>query len=321
MEIVTPKVELYVTRSFSDKLSAAFSFIRENWRVLLKYFIYTMLPASLVLGFFVNHFWGGYISILDMTNNGLDDEVFIRFLLTTGVTIVVSVVVYGVFIAMFFALVRLYYQRPERLVGLTNEEFMPEFIVCLKRSAIFMLVMVLIGILFFLVAAALVALGVVVHPGFGFLMLLLIYATVIAVAIPLTLAEPIYMMEDDISVVETVKKSLRLGFATWGGIFAVSFVFGLLTSVIQTFTMVPWYFLFVIKMVFTSAKVEDFSFVNSFIYTFMEYLACVLQCLGYLLSAVVTTVGLLIQYGHASDKIDGVGVAENIEKFDEFDNF
>jgi hypothetical protein len=53
----------------------------------------------------------------------------------------------------------------------------------------------------------------------------------------------------------------------------------------------------------------------------MEYLACVLQVLGYLLSAVITTVGIQIQYGHACDKVDGVGVAKNIEHFDEFDNF
>ncbi len=122
-------------------------------------------------------------------------------------------------------------------------------------------------------------------------------------------------------IIQAITKSFRLGFATWGGIVAISFVFGMITSVIQSFTMAPWYILFVIKMVFTLSNEIDGSFVSSIFFTFIEYLTCVVQCLGYLLSAVITTVAMLIQYGHASDKIDGVGVAKNIDRFDEFDNF
>ena len=43
--------------------------------------------------------------------------------------------------------------------------------------------------------------------------------------------------------------------------------------------------------------------------------------LGYFISCIIEVVAITIQYGHASDKIDGVGVAKNIERFDEFDNF
>jgi hypothetical protein len=53
----------------------------------------------------------------------------------------------------------------------------------------------------------------------------------------------------------------------------------------------------------------------------MMDLSTVLECIGMLLSSIITTVALVIQYGHASDKIDGTGVAQNIEKFDELDNF
>ena len=319
MELKTPKIELYVTRTFTEKLNDTLGFLRENWRVLLKYFTYIMLPASLVLGFFLNHFWGGYVSLIYLEDD-FDFKQFFDFMLTTGVTAIVGMIVYAVFVAMLFALIRLYFVRPMRLQELTSEEFMLEFKACLKRSAIYLLVLMVLVVVFVVLLSFLMFGLIALNPMLGLLATLLIYAAVLVVILPVSLSEPIYMMED-IGIFSALSKSFRLGFATWGGIFAISFVIGLLANVLQSFTMVPWYILFMIKTVFTVSDDLDSSFVNSVGYTLMEYLACVLQCIGYMLSAVITTVALTIQYGHASDKIDGVGVAENIDRFDEFDNF
>ena len=43
------KIELYKTRTFSEKLNDTIGFMRESWRTQLKYFIYLMLPCSIVL--------------------------------------------------------------------------------------------------------------------------------------------------------------------------------------------------------------------------------------------------------------------------------
>ena len=77
------------------------------------------------------------------------------------------------------------------------------------------------------------------------------------------------------------------------------------------------------RMVLTDwiSRYGDGSFFNSFLYDALQYITCILTCLGYYVSCILTVVGTTIQYGHASDKIDGVGVAKNIERFDEFDNF
>jgi hypothetical protein len=84
--------------------------------------------------------------------------------------------------------------------------------------------------------------------------------------------------------------------------------------------MLPWYALSMIKMVVTIAGKQDGGFFNSSLYDFIQYLTCIISTLGYFVSAIISLVGITIQYGHACDKIDGVGVARNIEKFDEFDN-
>ena len=317
-----PKIELYKTRTFSEKLNDTIGFMRESWRTQLKYFIYLMLPCSIVLAFFMNHFWNGYMSmIMSMQNVGSSMSNMGSFLLNMGVMILVLLASYTLLVALVFALVRLYRAREDRLKNLTADELKPELMTCLRRSFVLMLATIVVMIVVLLVFGGLIAAATVLNPALGLVALVLLYIALLVVALPMMLVTPIYMLEDDISIIPAFQKAFHLGFPTWGGIFAVVFILGILASIIQTVTMGPWYILFIIKMVFTMSNDLDGSFTNSIFFTFGEYVTCVLQCLGMLLSSVLTLVGLTMQYGHAADKIDGVGVVEKIEQFDEFDNF
>ena len=40
MQTEMPKIELYRIRTFTEKLTDMFNFLRENWRPMLKYFLY-----------------------------------------------------------------------------------------------------------------------------------------------------------------------------------------------------------------------------------------------------------------------------------------
>lgn len=323
MEFIPPKIEIYKTRSFSEKLSDTFAFLRESWRPLLKYFFYLMLPASIVLAFFMNHFMEVYmqITVTAQRSNIFDNPDAAILLLFLPGLVIVSGLSYILLGALVFSMVRLYRRRENRLKDLTADEVKPELFFCLKRAAVLTLACFGLLLVYLLLAVGIVALGMVVNTVIGFLLLLVVYLFTIALAIPLSLVEPVYMLEDDINVWGALGKGLRLGFNTYGGIIAVMFVIGLLASVVQSFTSAPWYILFVVKTVFLTAFEQDSGFVNSFVYTILQYLGCVLQCLGMLLSSVITTVGLVVQYGHAADKIDGVGVEQNIAHFDELDKF
>ena len=190
----------------------------------------------------------------------------------------------------------------------------------MKRS----LIMMLVGILLVVVIGAvfvLVFMGISsINRILGLVSVVLLYALLIVIVLPMMLATPAYMLEDDLGVFGAYFKAFRLGFATWAGVFGITFVVGLVTGVVQTFTMLPWYALSMIKMVVTIAGKQDGGFFNSSLYDFIQYLTCIISTLGYFVSAIISLVGITIQYGHACDKIDGVGVARNIEKFDEFDN-
>ncbi len=323
MEFIPPKIEIYKTRSFSEKLSDTFAFLRENWRPLMKYFFYLMLPASIVLAFFMNHFMEVYmqVAVAAQRSNIFDNADAVTLLLFLPGLIIVSGLSYILLGALVFSMVRLYRRREQRLKDLAADEVKPELMFCLKRAAVLTLAFFGLLLVYLLLAVGIVALGMIVNTVVGFLLLMVVYLVTIALFIPFSLVEPVYMLEDDINVWGALGKGLRLGFNTYGGIIAVMFVIGLLASVVQTFTSMPWYILFMVKTVFLTAFEENSGFVNSFVYTILQYLSCVLECLGMLLSSVITTVGLVIQYGHASDKIDGVGVEQNIAHFDELDKF
>ena len=327
MQVEYPKIELYRKRTFTEKLTDTFNFLRENWRVLLKYFLYMMLPTSIILALPFNHFFEGYFNLITtLESSGSFDDLNLWLFLVSFVGSIVGFIFAALLLESFiFAMVRVYNRRPNRLKDLVYADFRDDFFFCLKRGVIMGLVglamMVIIGI----IVVAIFALSFAISPKLGAVLsvlgVIVFYIAIFVLIFPLYMVSPVYLLEDEIGVLAAFKKGFRLGFATWGGIFAVMFVIGIISSIFQTFTMMPWYIMSVVKMVFTLSGEMDKPFFHSFLYAFIQYLTCILMCLGYLLSMVFTYVGITIQYGHASEKIDGRGVSQRIEKFDEFDNF
>lgn len=327
MQIEKPKVELYRIRTFTDKLTDTFNFLRENWRPMLKYFMYMMLPVSIILALPFNHFFEGYMKLVTTMEKGLsfsNTELWLYGL--SAIASILGFIFAALLLESFvYAMIRVYDRRPQRLKDLFYADFRDDLFFCMKRGVIMSLVGLAIIIIIAIIGVVLMVLAFAISFQFGTAMALvgifLLYVVLIVLGLPMYMVAPIYMLEDEISVFGAYKKGLRLGFATWGGIFAVMFIIGILSSVLQTFTMMPWYLLSMLKMIFTLSNDLDKPFFHSFIYSFVQYLTCILMCLGYMLSMIFSFVGITIQYGHASEKIDGAGVSKRIDKFDEFDNF
>lgn len=323
MELYLPKIEFYKTRTFSEKLSDTFNFLRENWRPIMKYFLYIMVPASIVLAFFMNHFMELYMNLTMFAEKGggHDPSTVRSMLIYMPGYIIVGAVTFILLGALVFSMVRLYRRREERLMNLTADEVKQEMLYCGKRTALFTLALFGLTMVYMLLVVGIVALGMVIHVAIGVLAVMFFVALTILLSILLMLAEPAYLMEDSITLWEAIQKGVRLGWNTFGGMLAMGFILTLLGSVLESFTSIPFYILYFAKTIFTLSNDSVGGFFDSFLYTMMQYFSCILECIGMLLSSVITTVGLVIQYGHACDKIDGTGVAQNIEKFDELDNF
>lgn len=80
MESQKPKIAMYVKRSFGEKLNASFDFIRENWKLMLKFTTYLLLPLCLIQALSLNGMMKGMESIAEGMDISSDTALLISFL-------------------------------------------------------------------------------------------------------------------------------------------------------------------------------------------------------------------------------------------------
>ncbi len=310
MEPQKPKIAMYAKRPFGEKLNASFDFIKENWKQLFKYSTYLILPVCLLQAANFNGLMGGMTDLTAMQAEGSAAAnplaVFgTAFLLNYAGVVFFSCLGALLLTSLIYAMVRLYNEREERLNGITFSDIKPLLLHNIKRLFI---MGVIIGFLF-LVAFILVVLLAVLTPFTLVLTLPLLFAFMVSLA----LMPPVYLFED-ISFGEAFKKTLRLGFATWGGIFLILIVMGIVASVLQMSVSIPWYVIYFVKMIFSLSDGGEVT--SSIGLNFAQYIFAILMLYGSYLSAIFGIVGLVYQYGHASEVVDSITVESDIDNFD-----
>jgi len=290
MESQKPKIALYVKRPFGDKLNATMDFIKENWKPMLKFCTYLILPLCLIQAISMNGIMGGAMGIAAAKEAGTN-----------------SLAAIGMQFWVNYGLMQIYNQREERLAGVTFADLKPFLFKNIRR----LLVMVLFCIGLTIVVGIVMGILVVASP----FTLLLTIPLLIACAVPLALFTPIYLFEE-IGILAAFWKTFRLGFATWGGVFLVSLVMGLISSVLQGVTTTPWYIATIVKYFFMLSDTQNELTISAG-YSFMVYLLAIVQTFGAYLSMIFSLIGMVYQYGHASEVVDSISVESEIDKFEQ----
>lgn len=304
-------IKLYRIRTFGEKISDTFDFVRENFRPLLKYLTYLMLPLSLVQAFAQTNFMGGYMDFIDKMGKNVQQNSDVSQMLSwvgsMTLMVVVDYVAMMLLVAMVYAMMQHYEQRPQRLEGITGEELRPDVTRLLGRQFIVLITSIVVMAVFGVFAA----LMAVIHIGMVILAFVLLL-----VAIPLfALVTPIYLFERETGIVSAYTKSIRLGWKTWGGIVGVGLVLFIIVTIVGSIIETPWTIMLMVKNVLT-AQGSDTGFVSSFGYTAIQYLLGVISTyVGNLLMSLLY-IGMAYQYGHACEKVDGVTVDRDIENFE-----
>lgn len=290
MESQKPKIALYVKRPFGDKLNATMDFIKENWKPMLKFCTYLILPLCLIQAISMNGIMGGAMGIAAAKEAGTN-----------------SLAAIGMQFWVNYGLMQIYNQREERLAGVTFADLKPFLFKNIRR----LLVMVLFCIGLTIVVGIVMGILVVASP----FTLLLTIPLLIACAVPLALFTPIYLFEE-IGILAAFWKTFRLGFATWGGVFLVSLVMGLISSVLQGVTTTPWYIATIVKYFFMLSDTQNELTISAG-YSFMVYLLAIVQTFGAYLAMIFSLIGMVYQYGHASEVVDSISVESEIDKFEQ----
>lgn len=305
----SPKIPFYMQRPFGEKMNASFDFIKENWKVMLKYVTYLILPISLMQAVPMNSFMGYYMGAImgGMGNLGFE-EFGMGFFVSYGLVILFSIIGGLLMTSLVYAFVKLYNDREERLNGVTFKDLKPLLFRNMGR-------LFLMGLLFFVLYIFTVVFIVLLAFG-SLLTLILTIPALIAVFIALAVWPSIYLFED-ISLGASLSKALRMGFATWGGIFAILFIMGIIASVLQGVVATPWTMAVVVKSLFTysSEGVAEIG-ESSVMYNILVYILGVLQVYGMYLSMTFAILGISYQYAHASEKLDSITVESEIDNFE-----
>ena len=303
-----PLIKLYRKRTFGDKLSDTFDFVGENFRTLLKYITYLVLPVAIVQTFCMNNFMTGYMeSITAITSGGGRNFAdMLQWLSSMGLYMLVQFVAIILVYAVSYTMMQLYEQRSERLKGVTFDDLRPGVV----QKCVRQLVLLVTSIAIFVVFVLLIALLIAASP--YFILPVIIIAVVV---LPLfVLVYPIYLFEDT-GIVSAYAKSVRLGWKTWAGIVGVMIVLYIISSIISGLISTPWYIMVMAKNLLATQG-NTSGFVSSFGYTAIQYLLGVVSSFAGSCIMALMCIGIAYQYGHACDKVDGVGVDQDIENFE-----
>lgn len=294
---------MYQQRDFGEKITATFLFVRENWKPLLKYVTLFMLPVSVLQGLFMN----STISE-SMIIGATEDMDVAAFFTGYAGTLLCSAVGGLMFYALFYALLGAYGRREERLAGITWSDLSPDFFTYLKRGlamvGFVVLLVVVLGFAIGLLAVALPVTLVVTLPG------------LLACMVPLSLFTAAYFLDNTSrGLWGSFTWSMRNGFRFWGGTFLVLLVCYLLTSIVSGVFSVPWYVIYVFRVLVPELRGEGVV-VGGVVINILQYFFGILMAYGSYLASVVLLLGLTFQYGHISEKVDAVTVNDDIDNFE-----
>ena len=234
------KIVFYQERTFGDKFNVTFEFIKQNWKLMLRYFAYVVLPLSFVAEFFMEAMMKNVMTL------ATNPEELMNLIPSYGGFFLVSIAVYLWMGAVSFSLLQVYNARPDGLQNIVFADFKP----LLRRNAwrlvksglalslVLLVVMILAGCLFALQMPVIAA---------------VVYLVCMALMIPFVLFAPVYIFED-IPLWQAFARSFRLGWHTLGGILALDIVLMILTAIISFVCTLPWEICYLLKSFFVISK-------------------------------------------------------------------
>lgn len=297
--------QLYRIRSFNDKFTDTMNFLRQEWKPLLIFLTYFLLPLCLVQALALPDLFsaGSLAGNTDTASRLMISMGFFGLCAFLGEIFVISIV---------YSLMRIHYFRPEGSAGLTFRTFWPDIRKSIGRAVLLMLLVTGLALL----AVGIFVLFVVVTAKLSLFMIIvdmLILPALLVLALPLALAMPRALLTDE-GIWTALKNGYRLGWKTLGGVLAIYIVLYFIVGLVQSICSMPAMVFMFLDML--SGLGEDIPFADNPLYHFAEYLSNILYSFVNYAGAAVLLVGTGIQYGHAAEKIDGVTAEESITAFD-----
>ena len=150
------KIPLYKERTFGEKFSVTFAFLRQNWKLWLQLSCYLLLPLCLVQALALNAMAGGIIeggmlseSVGDIMPSELQDGA--GYLVSYLALILFNYVGVSILVAMLYSMMRYDRDHAGGLSGVAFADLKQMFFKGLRRALLLLFALSLLTILYFVI--------------------------------------------------------------------------------------------------------------------------------------------------------------------------
>ena len=301
-----PKIVFYRQRSFGELINVTFDFIRENWKPLLRFITYLVLPVALLQGVSLGSFLDDYMGTIADAANGSEDNPLAMFGVSYLFTVLFMFVGYFIVTTVTYVLMQLYDESPQRLKGITFDDLKPRFWHVMGRVMITFLIAVAIGVAAILL---MVAVSVVATP----LLLFILVPAGAVLAVPYSMVTPLYVFED-CSISEALQRGYRLGFKSFWLIIGLSILLSIIVQFISGIVSLPMSIFMGVKMFL---GVQGDGAANGPVMTILSFLLSSVSAYVTYLVTPIMTIGLAYLYSHTVEKEDGLTNSRDIANFEQ----
>lgn len=288
------RIALYTRRTLGEKINVAIDFLRQNWRVALRFSIYLLLPLALI------HSVGLFTLLRSITSDNYNSS-DVGAIFSIVIFVIVACLIYTLILTLFQ-----YYQGSDDgdLSALTFKDVKGQMWKNLKRILVLLLSILAIAVpLSFIMLVSLVVpfISLFVFVGYSIMMFIVMMV-------------PIYYILENCRVRDAYGRSFSHARESLGKLIGLMFALLLVVSIISTSTSMPMVvFLFVTEQLIPSGQLsrpvslsfDIILYVFVIIQTFFSYLSMAL---------VVTT--LVFHYGSNAREQDDLAIAVDIENFE-----
>lgn len=307
MDRLSPK--LYAIRNFGETFTAVFSFLRLHFKVLLKLCLYLILPLSFLQSMATQSIVNVGLGELLGSSGTQYEQATTGFFGSYGVLILSGTIGNLLLITICYSIIKYCNEHKEMRQEITIAALKPSmFPIALKAFRLGLVILILLCLIF-----SLIIFISTLKPLFfiGWLLIPISFF----LALPLILSQPIYIFEDNINLLGSIRRAYKLGGRSIFNIFSLLIVVLILANILQTITSLPWEVLLFMKFIFNNDLDMVYFFDTAFFHCIDYILAVVMNFGAYLMSSLVV-LAIAFYYGNLAEKHDGLSVNHDMVNLD-----
>lgn len=305
----TPKIQLYERRAFGDKISAVFSFLRENFKVIFKLYSLFFIPLCIIMALLLNGIFNSMGEKMTGSGSQIDPAALwgdFGFLASYIGEMLMALLGGWILYSLIISLMQVYQERENGLKGIVFADIKEKFFANLRKVLVVSVAIVVLMSVYWAIA------GLIAVPLPATLVLTI--PLFIVCLIPLFLIYPAYTLGiGEKGIWKSVVWSFRNGIRCWGGTCILLIVCGLLSNIIVGIFAIPWYIVYMAAILSPDSG-AGFSLSGGM--AVLSFLFGWLMCFGQFLASMIPLLGVVFQYGHMRERAENVTVDQEVQNFD-----